>query len=135
MNRRTVNENSKSMCAACDIDLATCDTIWAAEGILYCSRDCGIHDFKSEYGDDAEKHFDEVSEEINPRDIGIELEVGYHKNEWCVLYSNDCGNRACAYFDLFEQAHEFTASMRNYGMNVLGMMTTRFKQHYIDGDN
>ena len=48
---RPVNENSTDMCAACDTDLATCETIWAAEGILYCSRECGIHDFKYAYGD------------------------------------------------------------------------------------
>lgn len=60
-----------TMCAACDTDLATCKTIWAAEGILYCSRECGILDFSNEYKEDAEKHFDEVAEEINPHDIGI----------------------------------------------------------------
>lgn len=68
---RVVDEHSTDMCAACGTDLATCETIWAAEGILYCSRECGIHDFKVHYGDDAERHFDEVAEEINPRDIGI----------------------------------------------------------------
>jgi hypothetical protein len=68
---RVADEHSTDMCAACDTDLATCDTIWAAEGLLYCSRECGIHNFKTQYGDDAERHFDEVAEEINPRDIGI----------------------------------------------------------------
>ena len=78
---RPVNEHSTDMCAACDTDLATCDTIGAAEGILYCSRECGVHDFKVQYGDDAEKHFDEVAEEINPRDIGIGTD--YIKCELC----------------------------------------------------
>jgi hypothetical protein len=68
---RPVKENSTNMCVACYTDLATCETIWAAEGLLYCSRECGIYDFKYAYGDDAERHFDEVAEEINPRDIGI----------------------------------------------------------------
>lgn len=68
---RPVDESSTIMCAACDMDLATCETIWAAEGILYCSRECGIHDFKAAYFEDAEKHFDEVAEEINPQDIGL----------------------------------------------------------------
>ena len=81
MSRQVVNENSTDMCAACDIDLATCETIWAAEGTLYCSRECGIHDFRVAYGDDAEKHFDEVAEEINPRDIGIGEEL--EECEWC----------------------------------------------------
>ena len=81
MSGRPVNEHSTDMCAACDTDLATCDTIWAAVGILYCSRECGIHDFKAQYGADAEKHFDEVAEEINPRDIGIGTD--YIECEWC----------------------------------------------------
>ena len=68
---KSVKENSTAMCATCNTDLATCETIWAAEGILYCSRECGMYDFKYAYGDDAERHFDEVAEEINPRDIGI----------------------------------------------------------------
>lgn len=68
---KSVKENSTAMCAACNIDLATCETIWAAEGFLYCSRECVIYDFKYDYSAIAEKHFDEVAEEINPRDIGI----------------------------------------------------------------
>lgn len=71
MHRKLVDEISDDMCAACDVDLATCDTIWAAEGILYCSRECVIHDFEVEYGSNAEKQFDLVSEEIKPLDIGI----------------------------------------------------------------
>lgn len=67
---RPVDEHSTDMCAACDTDLATCETIWAAEGILYCSRECGIHDFSVDYTD-AEGHFDAVAEEINPTDVGI----------------------------------------------------------------
>ena len=92
---RPANENSTDICAACntdldtcetiwaacDTDLATCETIWAAEGKLYCSRACGINDFMHAYGDDAEKHFDEVAEEINPRDIGIGTD--YVKCELC----------------------------------------------------
>jgi hypothetical protein len=54
------------MCASCDIDLATCDTIWAAKGILYCSHECGVHDYH-----DAELDFDDVAEEIKPTDIGL----------------------------------------------------------------
>ena len=68
---KVAGENSVDMCAACDIDLATCDTIWAAEGTLYCSRECGIEDFKHMYGDDAERYFNDVAEEVTPEDIGI----------------------------------------------------------------
>lgn len=66
MSKQPVNENSITMCASCDIDLATCDTIWAAKGILYCSQECGVHDYH-----DAELDFDDVAEEIKPTDIGL----------------------------------------------------------------
>lgn len=62
---RIVNESSTSMCAACDIDLGTCDTVWSAEGILYCSRECGIHDYKDE------ARFNDVAEEVSTADIGL----------------------------------------------------------------
>lgn len=71
MNERTTNKTTTDICTICDIDLATCNTIWAAEGNLYCSRECGIHDFMSVYGEDAEEYFDQVAEEISPEDIGI----------------------------------------------------------------
>lgn len=60
---RVADEQSTDMCAACNIDLGTCDIIWAAEGALYCSAECGIHD--------AVKRFYAYAEEINPQDIGI----------------------------------------------------------------
>lgn len=59
-------------CGVCRADLSACDTIFAAEGSLYCSRDCGIHDFENKYGSAAERHFDDVSEEIQPMDAGIQ---------------------------------------------------------------
>ena len=69
---RVVDEHSTDMCAACDIDLGTCDTIWAAGGALYCSRECGIYDYSvSSNEDDAEQLFNDEAEEINPQDIGI----------------------------------------------------------------
>lgn len=64
---KVVNENSTAMCAACDTDLSTCDTIWAAHGILYCSKECGMHDLKHD-----NLSFEDAAEEINPRDIGIQ---------------------------------------------------------------
>ena len=70
-NAKVAGNNTVDKCAACDIDLATCDTIWAAEGALYCSRECGIEDFKHKYGDDAERCFNDVAEEVTPEDIGI----------------------------------------------------------------
>lgn len=72
---RVVDEQSTDICAACgDIDLGTCDTIWAAEGRLYCSKDCGILDYtfsENRTYKSAKQLFSEVAEEINPQDIGI----------------------------------------------------------------
>ncbi len=68
---RVFDEQSIDTCAACDIDLGTCDTIWAAEGALYCSAECGIHDYETTHVD-AEKRFYAYAEEINPQDIGID---------------------------------------------------------------
>ncbi len=66
---RVVDEHSTDMCAACDIDLDTCDTIWAAGGALYCSRECGVYDYSVD--NKSARVFDEEAEEINPTDAGI----------------------------------------------------------------
>lgn len=68
---RVVTENSTDMCVACDIDLATCEILYSAEGCIYHSRECGIADFAVKYGSDAEKRFDECVEEVTPESIGI----------------------------------------------------------------
>ena len=71
---RVVDEHSMDMCAACDIDLGTCDIILAAGGSLYCSRECGEHDYSmmsNTTAEEAKQLFDEEAEEINPTDIGI----------------------------------------------------------------
>ena len=68
---RIVSTDSTDMCVACDIDLATCDIIYSAEGALYHSRECGIEDFKHKYGADAERYFNECVEEVTPEDIGL----------------------------------------------------------------
>lgn len=70
-NARVASNDSTDMCVACDIDLATCDTIYSAEGALYHSRECGIADFEHKYGGDAERYFNECVEEVTPEDIGI----------------------------------------------------------------
>lgn len=68
--------SSRDFCAACDIDLGTCDTIWAAGGGggLYCSRECGIYAYSMMSNiskEDAEQLFNDEAEEINPTDIGL----------------------------------------------------------------
>ena len=67
---RVNDEHSTDICASCGRDLATCDIIWAAEGALYCSAECGIHDYET-INVDAERIFYAYAEEINPQDIGI----------------------------------------------------------------
>ena len=61
-------------CDVCGKDLAECETIWAAEGSLYCSRKCGIQDYmlvKDSETQYAAELFSFVAEELNPKDIGI----------------------------------------------------------------
>lgn len=57
-------------CKTCQQDLSKLETIYAAEGDLYCSHTCGIKDFKNHYTN-AEERFNYSVEEINPTDIGI----------------------------------------------------------------
>ena len=68
--------DEKVHCKTCSKDLATCSTIWAADGYLYCSSECGIKDFTLHEHDveHAEAIFNMCAEEINPRDIGIEVQ-------------------------------------------------------------
>lgn len=68
----TMDEEDDDTCYMCGKKLASCDTIYAAEGALYCSRECGIQHFESAYGSVAERHFDNVMEEVTPAEIGIE---------------------------------------------------------------
>lgn len=72
----TLRPSSKlDTCELCGQYLATCDTIYAAEGKLYCSRNCGVLDYchKDAPRSYAEEVFDSVSEELNPKDIGLEI--------------------------------------------------------------
>lgn len=60
-------------CSTCGKDLAKCDVIHAAEGRLYCSRECGIRHYSNVESDPelCEKLFDECVEEITPAEIGL----------------------------------------------------------------
>lgn len=68
-----------NLCCVCDRNLAKCMTIWAAEGALYCSKECGIYDFGFVYGGNAKEKFEDTSEEITPDEVGIEQEDKYAK--------------------------------------------------------
>lgn len=59
------------VCPICDKPLSECETIWAAAGTLYCSKDCGVYDFRVIHGMSAEEMFDMFAEELNPNNIGI----------------------------------------------------------------
>lgn len=50
------------VCMICGKRLADCETIWAVEGSLYCSAECGTK---------ATECFNDLAEEINPVDIGL----------------------------------------------------------------
>ena len=57
---------SKDICDGCGKDLSKCETIWAANGSLYCSHECGTRDIALSF-----LSFDDVAEELSPYDIGI----------------------------------------------------------------
>lgn len=58
-------KTEKTNCSKCQANLEKCETIWAAMGFLFCSSSCGEQHFGSK------QTFEELAEEINPRDIGI----------------------------------------------------------------
>lgn len=53
-------------------------------------------------------------------------EYEYRKNEWCCLYTDDCGDLQKVPFDTYEQAQGYANSLREQYVNVIGVMTTRF---------
>lgn len=59
-------------CRNCGKDLATCETIIAVEGELYCSRECGKQYCSRDPLNDT-KLFDAYAEEVTPAEIGLEV--------------------------------------------------------------
>lgn len=56
------------------------------------------------------------------------IECSYHKNEWVAIYVDDySGERQVEPFDTYEQAEKF---LQNRYCKI-GVMTTRFYNHYI----
>lgn len=53
-------------------------------------------------------------------------EYEYRKNEWCCLYTDDCGDLQKMLFNTYEQAQGYANSLREQYVNVIGVMTTRF---------
>ncbi len=64
--------SDSATCHTCGKDLATCEAILAAEGNLYCSRECGIQHYKGN-PENAERLFLAYAEEVTPAEIGLEV--------------------------------------------------------------
>ena len=61
------------------------------------------------------------------------MKVEYKKNEWLVVYVDENGDRQILPFDTFELADAFTRRcMKENALNLIGIMTTRFFDHYIE---
>lgn len=61
------------------------------------------------------------------------MKVEYKKNEWLVVYVDENGDRQILPFDTFELADTFTRRcMKENALNLIGIMTTRFFDHYIE---
>lgn len=55
------------------------------------------------------------------------IECSYQKNEWIAMYVDENGDKQVLPFDTYEQAEKFLE--RCYCK--IGVMTTRFYNHYI----
>ena len=68
-----MQKNNSTLCCTCNKDLAECETVVAAEGMLFCSRTCGILKYRM----NAVAWFEAVHEEVATAEIGLEV----HKDE------------------------------------------------------
>jgi hypothetical protein len=59
-------------------------------------------------------------------------DVGYQSNEWVIIYNDDCGDRQILYCDTFEQASDFMCRLRKSGTNVIGTVSTRWYDKYVE---
>lgn len=55
------------------------------------------------------------------------IECGYRKNEWIAMYVDMDGEKIIETFDTYEQAEKFLQNC----VCKIGVMTTRFFNHYI----
>lgn len=62
---------SNTVCKTCGTSLSTLETVFAAEGDLYCSEACGKADFVSTHSSDIGYDFEDTVEEIQTADIGL----------------------------------------------------------------
>lgn len=60
------------------------------------------------------------------------MEVRYQHNEWLCVYTDESGDRQIMPFDTFEQAEGYAKSLRKKFVNIIGVMTTAFYDHYVE---
>lgn len=60
------------------------------------------------------------------------MEVRYQHNEWLCVYTDESGDRQIMPFGTFEQAGRYANSLREQLVNVIGVMTTAFYDHYVE---
>lgn len=63
---------SNTACRMCGASLSTLETVFAAEGALYCSANCGRLHFMSTHNADVGYEFEDIVEEVQAIDIGLE---------------------------------------------------------------
>lgn len=86
-----MNSRMPEMCEECSGILADHETIWSAEGTLYCSEECGIKAYTRIHGEQGAKYFLDVAEEICPEDIGIAPVCSRCDQETDELFSTNYG--------------------------------------------
>lgn len=83
---------TKDTCAYCGNDLSLFKTIYAVTGELYCCKDCAVSSKRegivANAHDEATAWFDECAEEVNPRDIGIDM-VSFKVRYWSAYNKHD----------------------------------------------
>jgi len=62
----------------------------------------------------------------------MKINVGYKKNEWLAVYVTADGEREFAICNTYEEAEKEINRLRNCGICIIGTMTTRFYNHYVE---
>ena len=60
------------------------------------------------------------------------MKVSYQKNEWLAVYVDENGDRQILPFDTYEEAEQFTRKIRERYTPVIGVIATRFYDHYVE---
>jgi len=65
------DERTTDKCASCDVDLGSCRVIYAADGAMYCSIDCGEYDWEAAGLNPDD--FSGAADDLIPSEIGIAI--------------------------------------------------------------